>query len=102
MVQPGERGYLLAASPGDSTFAIYERGHNHSWLGQREVVDSAAVDGCSATTGIEAVAASLGPEFPAGLFICQDGRNTAPGPAGRQNFKYVRLERLLDAASLPT
>jgi 3-phytase len=102
VVQPGKRGFLLAASPGDSTFAIYERGHNHGWLGQREVVDGSAADGCSATTGIEAVAASLGPAFPAGLFVCQDGRNTAPGPAGRQNFKYVRLEQLLDTASLPT
>jgi myo-inositol-hexaphosphate 3-phosphohydrolase len=99
--QPGRRGYLLASSPGDSTFAIYERGHNHAWVGQREVVDGSDVDGCSGTTGIDAVATGLGPRFPAGLFVCQDGRNTAPGPAGRQNFKYVRLERLLDAASLP-
>ena len=100
VVQPGRTGYLLASSRGDSTFAIYQRGHDHAWLGQREVIDGAAVDGCSGTSGIEAVAAALGPGFPAGLFICQDGSNTAPGPAGRQNFKYVRLERLLDAASL--
>jgi 3-phytase len=101
VVQPGRRGYLLASSPGDNTFAIYQRGHDHAWLGQREVVDGGAADGCTGTTGIEAVAASFGPAFPAGLFVCQDGRNTAPGPAGRQNFKYVRLERLLDHASPP-
>ncbi|MEW6476088.1 MAG: phytase [Actinomycetota bacterium] len=101
VAQPGRRGYLLASSPGDNTFAIYERRHDHRWLGQREVVDGADADGCSATTGIEAVAAGLGPDYPAGLFVCQDGRNTAPGPAGRQNFKYVRLERLLDTESLP-
>lgn len=101
VVQPGRRGYLLASSPGDNTFAIYQRGHNHAWVGQREVIGGGAADGCSATDGIEAVTAGLGPNYPAGLFVCQDGRNTAPGPSGRQNFKYVRLERLLDAASLP-
>jgi len=49
----------------------------------------------------EAVAANLGPDFPAGIFVCQDGNNTPPGPAGHQNFKLVRLENVIDAASLP-
>ena len=70
-------------------------------LGQRQVVDGPAADGCSDTTGIEAVSANLGPDFPAGIFVCRDGDNTAPGPAGNQNFKYVRLENLINAASLP-
>jgi myo-inositol-hexaphosphate 3-phosphohydrolase len=99
--QPGRRGYLLASSEGDSTFALYRRGKNQEWLGQREVVDGDAADGCTDTDGIEAVAANLGPEFPAGIFVCHDGRNTVPGPAGNQNFKYVRLERIIDAGSLP-
>ena len=93
---------LTSADGGDSTFAIYRRGRDNGWLGQREVVDGSAADGCSTTDGIEAVAANLGPDFPAGIFICQDGRNTAPGSAGRQNFKYVRLENVIDAGSLPT
>jgi 3-phytase len=101
VAQPGRRGFLLASSRGDSTFAIYRRGADHGWIGQRQVVDGATADGCSATTGIEAVAADLGPDFPAGIFICQDGRNTAPGPAGRQNFKFVRLDRFIDESSLP-
>jgi 3-phytase len=100
--QPGRRGFLLASSEGDSTFAVYRRGGDQAWLGQREVADGARADGCTDTDGIEAVAADLGPDFPAGIFICHDGRNTTPGPAGNQNFKYVRLERIVDAASLPT
>jgi myo-inositol-hexaphosphate 3-phosphohydrolase len=102
VTQPGRRGFLVASSKGDSTFAVYRRGRDNAWLGQREVVDGDAADGCSDTDGIEAVAANLGPDFPAGIFICQDGRNTAPGSAGHQNFKYVRLEQIIDAASLPT
>jgi myo-inositol-hexaphosphate 3-phosphohydrolase len=99
VAQPGRDGFLIASSQGDNSFAIYRRGQDHAWLGQREVVDGSAADGCSATDGIEAVAADLGPDFPSGIFICQDGDNTAPGPAGRQNFKYIRLERVLDAST---
>ena len=102
VTQPGKRGFLLGSSRGDDTFAIYRRGQDYGWLGQRQVVDGGSADGCSATSGIEAVAADLGPRFPAGLFVCQDGRNTTPGSAGRQNFKYVRLEQLIEAGSLPS
>ena len=101
VTQPGKRGFLLASSKGDSTFALYRRGRDNAWLGQRQVVDGAVADGCSATMGIEAVAANLGPDFPAGIFVCQDGHNTPPGPTGNQNFKLVRLENVIDASSLP-
>jgi 3-phytase len=101
VTQPGRHGFLLASSQGDNSFAIYRRGHDHAWLGQREVVDGTSADGCSATDGIEAVAANLGPDFPSGIFICQDSNNTAPGSAGRQNFKYIRLDRILDASTFP-
>ena len=39
-------------------------------------------------------AGSLGPAFPNGLFVCQDGFNDAPGTSGTQNFKYVRLDAI--------
>jgi 3-phytase len=102
VAQPGKRGFLIASSAGDDSFAVYRRGQTHGWLGQRQVTGGTAADGCSATEGIEAVAANLGPRFPAGIFICQDGSNTPPGSTGHQNFKYVRLEQIIDAASLPS
>jgi myo-inositol-hexaphosphate 3-phosphohydrolase len=37
----------------------------------------------------------LGPEFPHGLFVCQDNTNTGPDPQGNQNFKYVPLEAVI-------
>ena len=101
VTQPGRDGFLLASSQGDSSFAIYRRDQDHAWLGQRQVVDGNAADGCSATDGVEAVAADLGPDFPSGIFVCQDGKNTTPGAAGRQNFKFVRLDALLDAGTRP-
>ena len=101
VAQPGRQGFLLVSSRGDDSFAVYRRGQDNGWLGQRQVVDGPAADGCSGTGGIEAVAANLGPGFPSGLFVCEDGRNTAPGPSGRQNFKYVRLDKMVDPAGLP-
>lgn len=92
---PGGRGFLVASSQGDNSFVFYQRTAPHAFLGKLRVGSDEAVDGCTDTDGIEVMAAYLGPAFPAGLFICQDGRNTGPGPAGRQNFKFVRLERML-------
>jgi 3-phytase len=92
--QPGRRGYLLASSAGDSTFAVYRR-QTHTFAGRVQVVEGGSADGCRASKGIEAVAASLGPAFPFGIFVCGDADNTAPGSSGNQNFKYVRLERVL-------
>ena len=101
--QPGDSGYLLASSQGDDRFVVYERSGANAFLGDFRVINGDAVDGCSSTDGIAALAADLGPAFPHGLFVCQDGRNTLPGTAGNQDFKLVRLERLvaLDAAPPP-
>jgi myo-inositol-hexaphosphate 3-phosphohydrolase len=37
----------------------------------------------------------LGPDFPHGLFVCQDNTNTKPGVEGNQNFKYVPLDAII-------
>lgn len=48
-------------------------------------------NGCEDTDGIDIVPVPLGPHFPHGLFICQDGDNgDLP-----QNFKLVPLERIV-------
>ncbi len=95
VAEPGGRGYLVASSQGDNSFVFYRRTAPHVFLGKLRVGTDSAVDGCSDTDGIDIMAAYLGPAFPGGLFICQDGRNTTPGPAGRQNFKFVPLDRIL-------
>jgi 3-phytase len=41
------------------------------------------------------VSAPLGPDYPAGLLVVQDGRNLMP--AQRQNFKFVSMQDVLDA-----
>lgn len=79
---------LMVSSQGDSWFEVYDRTSN-GYLGRVSVTNGSAADGCSGTDGIEAYAGGLGSRFPDGLFVCQDYKNTAPGTAGRQDFKLV-------------
>jgi 3-phytase len=97
---PGGVRYLIASSQAASntrnSFVVYRLGTN-AFVGSFKVVGGSAGDGCGRTDGIDAVTANLGPAFPNGMFVCQDGTNTAPA-GGNQNFKLVPLHRVL---SLP-
>ncbi|MGH9023039.1 MAG: phytase [Acidimicrobiia bacterium] len=90
---PPGNGYLFASSQGDNAFAVYRREAPNSFLG-RFRVGPGPVDGCEDTDGIEVTGENLGPAFPSGLFVCQDG-----GDKRATNFKLVSLEQIL--RSLP-
>ena len=77
-------GYLLASSQGSSTYAVYERGGANAYV-TSFAVGSGPVDGTSSTDGIDVSALPLGPQFPEGVFLAQDGSNDG----GNQNFKLV-------------
>jgi 3-phytase len=83
-------GHLLASSQGDSRFASYAL-PSGSYEGKFAVNANpqGSPDGVGGTDGIDATAASLGPKFPNGAFVAQDGTNT--NPSTRQNFKLVPL-----------
>ncbi|HVW33111.1 MAG TPA: phytase [Acidimicrobiia bacterium] len=90
--------YLLASSQGDSTFGLYlldESRAPYPLIDKFRVTGGPLADGCSVTDGIDAQPLSLGPDFPHGLFVCQDNTNSAPGSAGHQDFKLVPLERII-------
>lgn len=80
-------GYLIVSSQGDNSFAVYERSAENRFLGRFRVGAGAASDGAEETDGLEATSAALGPDFPAGLLIVQDGFNEPRG--SKQNFKMV-------------
>jgi 3-phytase len=79
-----DAGYLVASSQGNSTYALYRRGDN-SYIGSFAIGAGSAIDAVSDTDGIDATAANLGPAFPQGVFVAQDGKNEG----GNQNFKLV-------------
>lgn len=85
----GGAGYLLASSQGGNNFVIYERSGANAFVRTFRIVDG-PVDGVNDTDGIEATSVALGPAFPKGLFVAQDGSN----PGGNQNFKLVPWERI--------
>ncbi|MGV9880244.1 phytase [Streptomyces sp. NPDC003006] len=94
-------GHLLASSQGDNTFAAYDRevsDDNEYEGGFRVTAASAALDGSEECDGAAALAAPLGPKYPNGLLVVQDGHD-APGDAERPstNFKFVDLGDVEDA-----
>ncbi|MFB7182424.1 phytase [Streptomyces sp. NPDC056257] len=87
----GNRIYV--SSQGSNDFTVYDR-TTRAYLGRFSVSNGTAADDCEDTDGIDATSANLGPAFPQGVFICQDGSNGVPGTSGNQNFKFVPLQRI--------
>jgi myo-inositol-hexaphosphate 3-phosphohydrolase len=90
--------FLLASSQGDSAFGLYDLDLMtvpYPLLRKFRIAGGSHADGCSITDGIDAIPLWLGPDFPHGLFVCQDNTNTEPDTAGNQDFKFVPLERII-------
>jgi 3-phytase len=91
----GGKGFLIASSQGDNTFAVYRREGKNEFIGRFAIGDG-KIDGCTETDGIDVTSAPLGDAFPRGLFVAQDGRN----PGAKQNYKYVPWESIAKALKL--
>jgi 3-phytase len=93
-------GYLVASNQGADNYALYERSGDNKFIGIFHVVadEATGIDGISETDGIDVNSAYLGPKFPDGVFVAQDGRNISP--AERQNFKLVPWHRISEAMGL--
>jgi myo-inositol-hexaphosphate 3-phosphohydrolase len=100
----GGSGYVIAsaqdqADPNHSYFTVYDR-RTGAYLNAFRIVAGPNADGCERTDGVTAYAGYLGPSFPNGMFSCQDNNNLAPG-VGNQDFKMVRLEKIVDLGAGP-
>jgi 3-phytase len=91
------QGLLIASSQGEgaqkSYFTVFDRATG-AYRSAFRIVDGVRADGCSHTDGVAATSRSLGPDFPNGVFVCQDDANTSPGWTGSQDFKLTRLEKI--------
>lgn len=76
-----------------SYFTAYTRGKN-DYVGAFRIGKGSTSDDCDGTDGIAAYQGYLGPSYPFGLFVCQDGSNSIPGTSGHQNFKLAPWEAL--------
>ena len=80
----GDTGYLIASSQGNNSYAVYERGGINTFV-QRFEIRGGGIDAAEDSDGIDVTTVNVGPQFPTGFFVAQDGRNDG----GNQNFKLV-------------
>jgi 3-phytase len=85
-------GYLLASSQGNNSYVVYRREGTNAYLTTFQIAGSDRIDDVSQTDGIDVTNANLGPTFPQGMFIVQDGKNDGCN----QNFKYVSWQLIAD------
>ncbi len=95
-----DNGFLVASSQGNHTYVVYDRAPPHAYRGTFRVGEAGAIDGVEDTDGLHVVSAPLGPRYPMGLLVVQDGINVARGERANQNFKLVSWQDVLDALNL--
>ncbi|WP_067180408.1 phytase [Microtetraspora niveoalba] len=94
------KGYLLASSQGDNTFAVYKKEGANDYLGQFRVSPKGGVDGVEVSDGSTVLNVPLG-DFDEGLFVAHDGVNTpADGDREITNFKFVGWDEIADELDL--
>jgi 3-phytase len=85
-------GYLIASSQGDSTFAVYERGRNNTFLKSFTVAAHGAIDKTDETDGVDVTTANLGGAFTSGVLVVHDADNEG---GTTSNLKYVPLFQIV-------
>lgn len=104
------KGYLLASSQGDNTFAVYNRAADNDYLGSFGVGAFGDIDAVQESDGAAVINVPLG-SFPFGLFVTQDGSNDPEilffdeedqdFENVSSNFKFVGWENIAKAFSNP-
>jgi 3-phytase len=84
-------GYVIVSSQGDNAYALYAL-EDDRYVGRFRIA-AGAVGSTEETDGIALVVGDLGPAWPGGLFVAQDGQNGAQA----QNFKLVAWADILAA-----
>jgi 3-phytase/alkaline phosphatase D len=98
-------GYLLASEQGDSSYALFSREGTNEYLGSLAIGDRGAIDQANDSDGLELVNVSLGPDYPNGLLVVQDGVNdtqvlvTDDGELENinTNFKFVSWDAVANS-----
>ncbi len=94
------RGYVVLSNQGANSYALYRRDGGNDFVGMFQIDDdpSREIDGVSGTDGLAVTGRPIGPRFPEGLLVVQDGSNL---PAGQhQNFKFVSWREIVELLGL--
>jgi 5'/3'-nucleotidase SurE len=106
---PDGTGYLIANSQGDSSYAVFSREGTNEYLGSFIVGGNGDIDQVNESDGLDVVNVPLGPSFPNGLLVLQDGANDPQNVAEDEeelennstNFKFVPWENVADSFDNP-
>ena len=88
-----DKTYLLISSQGNFSYAIFEISDTDKYITSFTIVDD-KIDGAEETDGLEIYDGYINEEFPNGMLVVHDGYNFMGDSLQRQNFKYVRLEKV--------
>lgn len=91
------KGYLIASIQGIDSYAVFEREGDNKYLGSFTISDGNNIDGVQNTDGIDVCNLNLGPLFPDGIFVAQDGINTNDSITDNQNFKIISWKEIATA-----
>ncbi|NJL47554.1 MAG: phytase, partial [Leptolyngbyaceae cyanobacterium SM2_5_2] len=102
-------GYLLVNSQGDSSYAVFTRDGTNEYLGNFVVGANGDIDQVNESDGLDVINVPLGPSFPNGLLMLQDGANDPQNPVqddeqlenNSTNFKFVPWDSVANAFPNP-
>ncbi len=102
------RGYLIASSQGNSSFAVFDRLGANEYLRSFTVGETGLIDPVNESDGLDVTNVALGSAFPKGLLVVQDGDNDPQNPAADDeqlendstNFKFVDWAAVANALGL--
>jgi len=106
---PNGTGYLIANSQGDSSYAVFTREGTNEYLGSFIVGGNGNIDQVNESDGLDVINVPLGPNFPNGLLVLQDGANDPQNAVQDEeelennstNFKFVPWDSVADAFANP-
>ena len=106
---PDGSGSLIASSQGDSSFSVFDRQDPTEFLGSFSVGSNGDIDQVNESDGLDIINTPLGPDFPAGLLVVQDGANDPQNVVeddeelenNSTNFTFVSVEDVASAVDVP-
>lgn len=101
----GQTGYLLVSSKKDHSYAVLERTGDNAYLGSFVVAGNGAIDQANESKGVDMLSTAIGPDFPFGLLVVQDGANDPQNVVENDeqlennstNFKFVPWQNVAGA-----
>ncbi|MGB8380482.1 MAG: phytase [Dermatophilaceae bacterium] len=92
----GSDGYLIISNQNASLYTVFSR-DGQSYLGSFTIGAGSGIDAVQATDGLDVINVPMGSQYPQGLLVTQDGKDT---PEAGTNFKFTPWQNVAGALGL--